>query len=174
MTALITVLRLIHILGGVYWAGTVFFFTTFLEPSLRSMGPDGGKVMVRFMERGYMKLMPVVAIATTLSGIWLLWIMSDGFSASYMGSPMGIAFSTGGGLALASITYGLGVLRPAGERIVQLARSAQQESNDVTRGVLVAEMDSLRAKTALGARIVFVMLVGAVALMATARYMGAV
>ena len=84
MSPLITVLRLIHILCGVYWAGTVFFFVTFLEPTIRSLGPDGGKVMIRLFERGYLKLLPIFAVVTVLSGLWLLWILSSGFDASYM------------------------------------------------------------------------------------------
>jgi uncharacterized membrane protein len=172
MTALIIVLRLIHILAGVYWAGTIFFFTTFLEPSLRSMGPDGGKVMVRFMERGYMKLMPAVAMTTVLSGIALLWIMSDGFKPAYMGSPMGIALSTGGALAIVSIVYGVSVLRPAGERIGKIAGELPQAS-EASKAALMSEMEKLRNKTAVGARIVFGMLVVAVALMAGGRYIGA-
>jgi hypothetical protein len=172
MTALMVVLRLIHILAGVYWAGTIFFFTTFLDPALRSMGPDGGKVMVRFMERGYMKLMPIVAMSTVLSGIWMLWIVSGGFDAGYMGSRKGIALSTGGALAIVSVIYGVAVLRPAGERMGQIG-GALAQPNEPNRPALMAEMENLRAKTALGARIVFALIVLAVALMATAEYLGA-
>lgn len=174
MSALIPVLRLIHILGGVYWAGTVFFFTTFLEPSLRSMGPDGGKVMVRLVERGYMKLMPAIAVTTVLSGLWLLWIVSDGFSPGYMGSKMGMAFSSGGALAIVAVVYGVSVLRPAGERIARIAGELSQEPSEASRAALTSEMEKLRRRTTVGARIVFVLIVGAVALMACARYVGAV
>ena len=99
MSPLITVLRLIHILSGVYWAGTVFFFVTFLEPTIRSLGPDGGKVMIRLFERGYLKLLPIVAVVTVLSGLWMLWILSSGFDASYMRTTVGMSLSTGGSLA---------------------------------------------------------------------------
>lgn len=171
MTALIVALRLTHIISGVYWAGTIFFFVTFLEPSLRSLGPDGGKVMIRFFERGYLKLLPVVAIVTMASGLWLLWIVSDGFNASYMGSRIGMALSTGGLLAIVAFLVGMIVMRPAAASIWEIAKKLPQEPNEAARGALMAEMGSLRAKSVLAARIVFALLVGAVALMAVARYL---
>ena len=170
MNPLLVVLRLIHILSGVYWAGTMFFFVTFLEPSLRSLGPDGGKVMVRFFERGYLKLVPVIAVVTLLSGLWLLWILSEGFNATYMGSALGMALSTGAALAIVAFLVGMTVMRPAAASIWDIARKLPQEPDESTRNALMAEMGKLRARTVLGARVVFALLVGAVALMAVARY----
>ena len=37
--------RIVHIGLGVFWAGTIFFFVFLLEPSVRSVGPQGGLVM---------------------------------------------------------------------------------------------------------------------------------
>jgi hypothetical protein len=171
MNALLIVLRLIHILGGVYWAGTMFFFVTFLEPSLRSMGPDGGKVMIRFFERGYLKLLPSVALLTVLSGFWLLWHVSNGFDSNWMGSPLGIALSTGGTLGILAFATGLLVMRPAAMRTWEIVRQLPQEPNEATRTALTAEMVRLRARTGLGARLVFGMIVLSVALMAVGRYL---
>jgi hypothetical protein len=172
MSPLLVVLRLIHILCGVYWAGTMFFFVTFLEPSLRSLGPDGGKVMIRFFERGYLKLLPVMAVLTMLSGVWLLWQQSVGFGAAYMGSPLGIAFSTGGLLAIIAFAVGMLVMRPAATRIWALSKQVPQASSDDARNAIMAEIGKTRVRTVLGARIVFALLVLAVALMASARYLG--
>src|SRR5919109_4503056 len=150
MNALIVVLRLVHIISGVYWAGTIFFFVTFLEPSLRSLGPDGGKVMIRFFERGYLKLLPIVAVITMLSGLWLLWIASGGFNSSYMGSRIGMALSTGGGLAIAAFIVGMIVMRPAAARIGDIARKLPQEPDEAARNALMAEMGELRVRSVLG------------------------
>ena len=170
MNPLLVVLRLTHILGGVYWAGTMFFFVTFLEPSLRSLGPDGGKVMIRFFERGYLKLLPIVAVVTMLSGLWMLWILSSGFDAAYLGSPLGMALSTGGTLAIVGFIVGMVVMRPAAAGIWDIARKLPQEPNEAARNALMAEMGKLRARSVLAARVVFALLIGAVALMAVARY----
>lgn len=171
MNPLVAVLRLIHILGGVYWAGTMFFFVTFLEPSLRSLGPDGGKVMIRFFERGFLKLLPTFAVVTILSGLWLLWIVSGGFDAAWMGSGSGIALSTGGAIAIIGFVLGLAIMRPAAARIWDIARRLPQETDEAAKNALMAEMGRLRSRSQLGARLVFSMLVVAVGLMAVARYL---
>jgi uncharacterized membrane protein len=172
MSVVLIILRLIHILAGVYWAGTMFFFVTFLEPSLRSMGPDGGKVMIRFFERGYLKLIPIVAILTILSGLWLLWRQSAGFDAVYMGSTLGMAFSTGGLLAIVAFIVGIAVTRPAAARIWELSGQVPQATSEEVRNSLMAEIGKNRARTVISARIIVVLLFMAVALMAIARYVG--
>ena len=172
MNLMLVVLRLIHILAGVYWAGTLFFFVTFVEPSLRSMGPDGGKVMIRFFERGYLKLIPIVAILTIVSGVWLLWQLSAGFDTAYMGSPLGMALSTGGLLAIVAFIVGMAVTRPAAARIWELSGQVPQATSEEVRNSLMAEIGKNRARTVFSARIVFVLLVIAVALMAIARFIG--
>jgi hypothetical protein len=154
----------------VYWAGTVFFFVTFLDPSIRSLGPDGGKVMMRLFERGYLKLIPIVALLTVLSGLWMLWILSSGFDANYMRTAVGMALSTGGGLAIVAIIIGITVMRPAGERVFAIAQQLPGVRDESQKPTLMAEMDRLRARLGVTGRIVFVLLVGAVALMAVARY----
>lgn len=171
MTPLVAVLRLIHFLGGVYWAGTIFFFVTFLEPSLRSLGPDGGKVMVRFFERGYLKLLPSVALVTILSGLWLLWIVSGGFDAAWMGSRSGIALSTGGTIAIIAFILGMVIMRPAAARMWAIALRLPQENDEAAKNALMTEMGHLRARAQVGARLVFATLVVAVGLMAIARYL---
>lgn len=170
MNPLVSILRLVHILSGVYWAGTIFFFVTFLEPSLRSLGPDGGKVMIRFFERGYLKLIPSFAFVTVLSGLWLLWIVSGGFDAAWMGSGSGIALSTGGALAIIAFVIGMVILRPAAARSWAVARQLAQEADEAARNALMAEMGRLRNRNLRSGRLVFSLLVVAVGLMATARY----
>ena len=170
MSPLISVLRLIHILCGVYWAGTVFFFVTFLEPSIRSLGPDGGKVMLRLFERGYMKLLPIIAVITVISGLWLLWILSSGFDANYMRSSIGMSLSIGGGLAIIALIIGITVMRPAGGRVFAIAKQLPELRDESQKKTLVAEMESVRARLGVAGRVVFMLLVGAVALMAVARY----
>jgi hypothetical protein len=149
----------------------MFFFVTFLEPSLRSLGPDGGKVMIRFFERGYLRLLPSVAIVTILSGVWLLWIVSGGFDPAWMRSGSGIALSTGGTIAIIAFALGLAVMRPAAVHIWDIARRLPQETDEAVRNALMAEMGRLRGRSQLGARLVFSLLVVAVGLMAIARYL---
>ena len=170
MDGLSVSLRLIHILCGVYWAGTIFFFSTYLEPTVRNLGPDGGKVMVKLFERGYLTVLPIVAALTLVSGFWLLWIVSAGFDSAWMGSVMGVALSTGGVVATIAFLFGVAVMRPAALRIWAIARQLPGVTDEATRNARMAEMQQLRVRTGFAARIVFALLLVAVALMASARY----
>jgi hypothetical protein len=170
MNALAITLRLVHILGGVYWAGTMFFMVTFLEPTLRSMGPEGGKVMGGLAARGFMKVLPIVSLLTLLSGLWLLWILSGGFDSSYMGSKLGMALSTGGGFAIIAWVLGLTIIRPATMRMAQIGGSMAQ-ADEASRNALSGEVNQLRRRVGTWSKVVFALLVGAVALMAVARYL---
>ena len=50
MNATMVVLRILHIFGGVFWAGSVFMATGFLLPAVRATGPAvGGPFMRQLM-----------------------------------------------------------------------------------------------------------------------------
>jgi hypothetical protein len=61
MNTFMITLRLVHIALGVFWAGTIFFFVMFLEPSVRAAGPDGARVMQGLQKRQFLNVMPVIA-----------------------------------------------------------------------------------------------------------------
>jgi uncharacterized membrane protein len=42
-------LRLIHILAGVFWVGAIFLIAGFLLPTARAMGREGGRFMQHLM-----------------------------------------------------------------------------------------------------------------------------
>jgi hypothetical protein len=171
MDPLVTVLRLVHIGGGVYWAGTIFFFVTILQPAVQDLGPDGGKVMVKLFERGYLTILPIIATLTIASGFWLLWLFSAGFNATYMGSRLGIALSTGGLFATIAWIAGLLVMRPAAKRIWDIARELPTITDEKERADRLAQMGRLRTRASTSGQIIFGLLVGAVALMAIARFL---
>src|ERR687891_2534230 len=99
MTTLI-LLRLVHVVFGALWVGMVVFTTFFLAPAVQDTGPDGGKVMAALQRRGIMTAMPIFALGTLLSGIWLYWRLSGGFQAGYLTSPSGLPFGLGGAAGL--------------------------------------------------------------------------
>jgi hypothetical protein len=163
-------LRLVHIGTGVYWAGTIIFFATFLEPSVRAAGPEGGKVMLQLFERGYLTIFPVVAALTILSGGWLFWKSSAGFDPNWMGSPLGIGFSAGATSALLGFAVGVLVMRPAAMRIWAIMRAAPTMS-EAERGAAMGDVQNLRQRVGTSGRWVAAFLAVAVVAMATARYL---
>ena len=97
MTAEILVLRLVHILGGIFWVGSGLFTTFFLVPALASSGPSAGPVMTALQRRHLFTALPVSALLTILSGLRLMWIGSAGFAPAYFASASGGGGAGGGG-----------------------------------------------------------------------------
>ena len=58
----VILMRVLHVVLGVFWGGAVIFTAFFLQPAIRDAGPEGGKVMGAIVARGLMTAMPVAAI----------------------------------------------------------------------------------------------------------------
>jgi len=167
----IIVLRIIHILSGIFWVGIVFMMTRFLGPNAKALGPDASKFMQRLM--GPMRLLDVAistAILTILSGTWLVWIMSGGFQSPWFGSAPGMAYSTGGLLGVLTLMTGLGVTRPNLKRLQKLGKEIAAAGGPPSPEQS-AEMGAIRAKMGKAGNVAFVLLVGAVIAMSIARYL---
>ena len=67
MQALYLVLRLIHILAGVSWAGAAVAFAAFVDPSVRASGPSGGPVIQQLVRSGCSKAMSVATLLNVFS-----------------------------------------------------------------------------------------------------------
>lgn len=171
MSPLIVTLRLLHIVLGVIWAGTLIFFATYLVPSVREAGPDGMKVMAAIQRRRFLDVMPVVAAVTILSGLWLYWRMSGGFNWNWMMSSMGLALGIGGVLSIIAFTIGVGVMRPATLRAGAIARQMSSVQEEPERQRQQQQVKDLRMRSAKAGRAVALLLFGTTALMAVARYL---
>jgi len=163
-------IRLLHILLGAFWAGTLIFNAIFLAPALGEAGPDGAKVMAGIQRRRFMDVMPIVALLTILTGGWLYWRISGGFDPGWSRSPMGMAYGAGALLAIVAFGIGIGLLRPAMIRSGKLAGEAAQAKDPAAREVLTAQIAGLRRRSATAGRVVALLLALATGLMAVARY----
>ena len=169
MVALI--LRLVHILLGVFWAGAVFMIALFLQPAIAASGPEGGKVMGALVKRRLLDIVPAAAVATVLSGLWLYWRDSSGFQGDWMGSRMGMALGTGGVLALVGFLIGMFVMRASTLKAMALGQSAAQLTDAAAREAAMGQVQALRRRAALAGRTVAVLLALTVLMMAVARYL---
>lgn len=167
---MILVLRFAHVFFGALWVGLLAFQTIFLMPALAEMGPDAGKFMAALMRRRIQVVMPIVALITLVSGFWLFQRLSGGAAAGLMGTPMGLAFGSGGVAALVAFLLGIIVMRPAMLRSTALAQSLAAASPQ-ERATRTVEIERLRARGAMTAWAVLVLLLYALGAMAVARYL---
>jgi uncharacterized membrane protein len=165
----IMVLRLIHILGGIFWLGSGLFTTFFLMPALTASGPAAAQVMSGLQQRRLFNVLPIVALLTIASGLRLMWITSAGFAPAYFASGTGRTFVWSGAAAILGFLSSVVVARPATVRAMKLAASLGT-APDSAREAITARLARLR-RIATIASIVAVALVGlAAAGMAVARY----
>jgi len=165
------VLRLFHVGLGVFWAGTILFFVLLLEPSIRDAGPEGGKVMQALMRRGYLNIMPVVALLTVLSGVDLLRRVSGGFAPEWLASPPGRALLIGSLAGTVALLLGVSILRPTAIRISRLMQQAGEAPAGTDKDRLMLEIGGLRARSTSVSRVIALLLAVAVVTMAIARYL---
>jgi len=169
--AVIIALRIVHIVLGVFWVGTIFFVVTFLAPSVQALGPQGAPLMQQLLQRRYFDVLPVVAGLTIVSGLLLYWRDSAGFTGDWMGTRAGMALGTGGVLAIAGFTIGMFVMRSSTLKVFALAPKAQQLAEGPEREVAMQEIQALRQRAATSARWVAALLALATIAMAVARYL---
>ena len=163
------VLRLIHILGGLFWVGAGVFSTIFLAPAMEAAGPAAaGALMSNLQKRRMFTVMPIVATLTILSGARLMWIVSVG-DAGWFTSPPGHAYAISGALAVLAFLMGLFIGRPA---MVKAGHLAQRAASDgASKELLAAEIAKLQKRAAMATGVATTMLVIATAGMSIARYL---
>lgn len=171
MDVLMIALRLLHVVLGVFWAGTLFFVAWFLIPSVGEAGPDGAKMMQALQRRGMLNIVPVAALLTILSGLVLYWRVSGGFQPAWAGSALGMSLGIGAVAAIVAFIIGVFVMRAATLRAGALTQTVPQLTDASARDARMAEIQGLRMRAATAARWVASLLLIAVVTMAVARYL---
>ena len=172
MSIEVIVLRIVHILGGIFWLGSGLFTTFFLIPALGRLGPmAAGPVMGALQQRRLFTVLPVVAVLTIISGARLLQIVSGGFTPSYFDSRTGTALLWSGIAAVTAFLLSLLLARPAAARAGQLGASLATVP-EAERAARSAEIERLRRRSGVASVIAMALLIGAAIGMAVARYLG--
>ncbi|MGH7521143.1 MAG: hypothetical protein ACREMI_07675 [Gemmatimonadales bacterium] len=163
------VLRFVHVVSGAIWVGMMAFMTLFLMPAVNEAGPEGGKLMVALQRRRVPVYLPILALVTIVSGLWLFQRLSGGQFGAYLATPAGLAFGLGGLAAIVGFVVGVAGARPTMTRFAKIAESLPTATPE-QRPALMAEMQRLRVRGASIQKGVMVLLGLALAAMAVARY----
>jgi len=145
MNVLMVVLRLIHIFAGIFWVGTVWFLALFFLPRVKTFGQDTGRIMQTFSAPPFPAYMTTAAVLVALSGIFLYWSDSAGFSGAWIATTTGIVLTIAGILGIAAALEGLFVSRPATQRMAQLGQEVAASGKPPTPAAM-EEMQALSAK----------------------------
>ncbi len=168
MNVLMIVLRLIHILAGVFWLGGAFISAFFLTPAIAATGEAGQKFMGYMVTKGHISVrITTAAILTILAGAVLYWIDSGGLTSPWTTSATGWGFAIGGVFALIGLAFGLVVGRNA-NKLGTIGAAAQGKPTQMQ----VLEIQAAQKQMSMASQISTAALIIALVCMATARYWG--
>jgi hypothetical protein len=163
-------LRLIHIICGVFWAGAAMVVAWFILPASRVMGQPGGAFMQQLMFRQRLRVYVAVAMGlTVLSGIAMYVHLSMATNGAWAASSMGKILGVGAVAGIIAGGMGGFVVGGLGKKLMELGTAVQASGGPPTDAQR-SEMESLQRRIQGGFRIIAVLLVIAVAAMASARY----
>jgi hypothetical protein len=167
----VIVFRVLHILGGVIWVGSVFMIVAFIQPSGAAIGPAASPFLLELL--GTRKLVDrIIAIGavTIVAGGFLYWHDWQAFGkGDFLNSAFGTALTVGALAAIAAFLVGVFGSRPTVRRLVSLGRQVAQVEGAPSPEV-AAEIPRLQQRLKTLARVSFVLLVIAVLAMSTGRY----
>jgi uncharacterized membrane protein len=171
-SGLLMLLRLVHIVVGVFWVGAVAFIAFFLLPTIQSVGAAGEAVMRQLNQiRRMQGWLTAAAVLTILAGLLLYWHDSAGFgSVQWMRSGPGVTFGLGAVLAIAATGFHSAVIAPAARELAAIMARADAAGGPPSSDL--ATVQRLQARLAWGARTWAVLLLLAAAAMSVARYVG--
>jgi uncharacterized membrane protein len=168
MDVFVIVLRLIHILSGVFWVGGALITTFFITPAVAATGDAGQKMMGYMVAKGRISArITGAAFLTVLAGVLLYLRDSGGLTSAWTSSPTGWGFGLGGLFALVGLAAGLMVGQNV-RKLGQIAAAAQGKPSPEQ----LAQMQNAQKQMGTASQITTAALIVALACMATARYWG--
>lgn len=171
MDWMMIVLRILHILGGVFWAGGAFLVAAVIQPAMRDLGPEAGKFMLRLADRGRLSVYSSAAAGiNVLTGLVMYERVSGGYSVAWVMTGHGLAITIGAWAGLIAFVVGIVVLGRAGRRLGELGK-ALQASGGPPLPQQQEEMMRLQGRMSAGGTWVAILLVIAILGMSSAQYL---
>jgi len=157
-------LRIVHLVGGVFWVGAVFFIAYFLQPTMQQAGPAAaGPIMMGLHQRKLFTIVPLVAVISILAGFRMMQIVSGGFLTDYFWTSAGRWYAFSSVPVLIGFFVGVFIGRPAMLKSITLATEDREKHKD--------QIMALQLRSALAMRFTASMLALGLVGMAIARYL---
>ena len=167
------IFRLVHILVGVAWVGSVFLLVTQIQPTAAAIAPAGAPFMAELLgKRRLVQRIIGMGIVTIVAGFFLYWHDWHMYSSfgDWIGSTFGLTLTVGAIAAIVAVTIGIVVTRPNVDRMLALMQQIGASQGAPTPE-LVGQLGAIQARLRLASRGSLVLLVLAVLAMSMARYL---
>jgi uncharacterized membrane protein len=170
MDVYMAVLRIVHILAGVFWVGSAITIFLFLQPTAREVGPAAGPFMTHLAQK---KRLPDITLGaaglTILAGLLMYWRVSGGLDGDWITSAYGLTITIGALCAIAAVILGAAVVRPSMLKAGAIAQEAAAAGGPTPEQG--AEIQALQGKVRTAGAAIVPLLIVAVAAMASAQYL---
>jgi uncharacterized membrane protein len=163
------VLRFVHVVGGVAWAGAVFLMVGFIFPAVRASGPQAGRFMEEVAKRRLPVFMNTAAGLTMLSGLIMYIAAAASTDGTWLGTRAGIGYTVGAIATIIAAVIGSTASRRGGQRMATIGEAIKASGGASPEQA--AELGAVQARMAKAMRVVATLLFVAVTAMATARYL---
>ncbi len=170
--SIVIIFRIIHILAGVAWVGSLFLFVFFIEPSSRAIGPAAAPFMQELVgKRQLVRVILWLGTITIVAGAVLYWslMIEFGSLSNLLGSARGLSLTIGGTAAIVAFLLGMLGTRPNVARLMAAGQKAAASEGGPAPEVL-AEIQTTQRLLRIYARTGLALLTVAVIAMASARY----
>ncbi len=158
--------RAIHVLAGVFWAGSSFVIATTVTPLAAKHSAEGAGRWLGMVARRAARLSMIGAALTVLSGGYLLYALH-----AHDTSISGLVLDAGTVAALIALAVGFLVGRPAALALAKIRDSGVQ--GDPLPAEKLRAMVSLRLRAAVATRVATGLFVCAIIAMSVFRYAAA-
>lgn len=170
MLTYLLVLRFIHIVASVCWAGGGIIFFLFIEPTAKALAPTGMQ-FVQYMvtKRRFSIFMVVSSTLTVLTGALLIWQHASGNWLGYMSTGPGLVFTLGSITGVVVYFIGMFGVNPRAVRLSKLGQEIQAAGGPPTpeQGAELHKLDREMSALSLAD---FLLVALSLGLMATARF----
>jgi uncharacterized membrane protein len=161
------IVRLIHVVFGVFWVGSVLFTVLILKPRLARLGPAFEKPVMGAIMPRVVPAMFASAFIVFISGSIITFNMRAGDLGSLLTTGWGLMIFVGILATIGAMSVGLGGLTPTG---IRMARISDQLNGQPPNAAQAATLARLGRRMDRLERVDFVLVLIALATMPLARF----
>jgi uncharacterized membrane protein len=165
-------LRVVHIVRGVIWVGSLFVVVVFVQPSAATLGAAGAPFMSELRRRRFVDVVFIVALITVVAGSFMYWRDWHTYPSfgDWIDSRFGTSLTVGALLAISGLVVAASLTRPTIGRLVSLGQQVTESGGPPTPGS-AARIAALQRRLVVAERVSFSLVLLAVVAMASARYL---
>lgn len=165
-------LRIVHIVTGVLWVGSLFVVVVFVQPTAATLGAAGAPFMSELRRRRFVDVVFADAVVTVVAGAFLYWRGWHTYASfgDWIGSTFGASLTVGALLAIVALGVAALFTRPTIGRLVSIGQQVAESGGPPTPE-RAAQIGELQHRLVVAERVSFSLVLLAVAAMASARYL---